>query len=710
MAYDVGEEVRLLLEHLHRIAGDKSHTTFGEVFEDEEVTQTFESLVGTLKAAKKRNHVDFKGHLLMYPLHKDTVITIKEDEKDSSSLPLPANVTTLPATTPLPKKTEVFSKSNVVSPRVNSSSEDGIPAHIVEKRKEFEAERLKFENKIKDTWTESEISAYYEAKLEAEMQFFRDYSETYRSDSTPSISTPRTVSSTSITPTVHSTVNVVKEEPKPEPVNKKPVSQPKASKPFHKSQPSTGTTTTTDSNNQDIVKVVKGIMNQVFHKMKAGFETSGQYGNEYILSVVKETIVNSTMELPEDPSTPTLKKIMNNVFASLKGKFPPGEYTGQQILNVLKDTIVSTTNDLMKQSSETQPQPEQSQTQTPADQPQSTQSQPQSTQSQPKFQPQKTPVTKTTTANSSFQRANVQETKQTPIHNEPPKKVSAPLAVSEPAPKPAPVQSEPKKVQSPVNTAASEPAPAKPVSKAKPVVEEENVSKGVELMRNEAQARINQNPKAKEADITDPEILSTYIRMRDDQDPLSWMILGYDNSVSPDKLVVIESGDGDFSEFVSHLSDEKPVYMYLNYKFGDTGRPRFIFMSFVPEAFNGLQKARVLGHRAAIETFIKYYQISWHCLTIDEIKEDELKNKLRKAGGADYSVQESNKGNFSSYKKTTREFYEETDKRTAIKGLVYEKGPLAVTPCDITGRSMVAPSTEFLKNTSEVFKGTGKGN
>jgi hypothetical protein len=395
---------------------------------------------------------------------------------------------------------------------------------------------------------------------------------------------------------------------------------------------------------------------------------------------------------------------MNNVFASLKGKFPPGEYTGQQILNVLKETIVSTTNDLMKQSSETQPQPEQSQTHTPAVQPQSTQSQPQSTQSQSKFQPQKTPAAKTTTANSSFQR---EETKP-PVRNEL-KKVSPPLAVSEPAPKSAPIQSEPKKVQTPVNT--SEPGPAKPVSKAKPVVvEEENVSKGVELMRNEAQARINQNPKAKEADITDPEILSTYIRMRDDQDPLSWMILGYDNSVSPDKLVVIESGDGDFSEFVSHLSDEKPVYMYLNYRFGDTGRPRFIFMSFVPEAFNGLQKARVLGHRAAIETFIKYYQISWHCLSIEEIKEDELNNKLRKAGGADYSVQESNKGNFSSYKKTTRDFYEETDKRTAIKSLVYEKGPLAVTPCDITGRSMVAPSTEFLKNTSEVFKGTGKGN
>jgi len=240
---------------------------------------------------------------------------------------------------------------------------------------------------------------------------------------------------------------------------------------------------------------------------------------------------------------------------------------------------------------------------------------------------------------------------------------------------------------------------------------EENInsSKSVEQMRSEAVSRINQTPKPREADLTDSEIVSTYIRIRDDQDALSWMILGYDSSVSLDKLIVLSSGNEGFDEFASNLPGEKPVYMYLNYRFGDTGRSRFIFMSFVPEAFNGLQKARVLGHRNSVESFIKYYQISWHCLSIEEITEQELNNKLRKAGGADYSAQESNKGNFSSYKKTTRQFYEETDKKTAIKSLSYAQGPLSMTPCDISGRAMVAPATEFSKNTSDVVKG-GKGN
>jgi len=93
-------------------------------------------------------------------------------------------------------------------------------------------------------------------------------------------------------------------------------------------------------------------------------------------------------------------------------------------------------------------------------------------------------------------------------------------------------------------------------------------------------------------------------------------------------------------------------------------------------------------------------------LSIEEITEQELNKKLRKAGGADYSAQEENKGNFSSYKKTTRQFYEETDKKTAISAISFHKGPLAVTPCDISGRSMVAPASEVNKNTSEIFKGS----
>ena len=39
--------------------------TFGDLFDDEGVTDYYEALVGTLKAAKKRNMIHFPGQLLL---------------------------------------------------------------------------------------------------------------------------------------------------------------------------------------------------------------------------------------------------------------------------------------------------------------------------------------------------------------------------------------------------------------------------------------------------------------------------------------------------------------------------------------------------------------------------------------------------------------------------------------------------------------------
>eukprot|EP01130_Rhizamoeba_saxonica_P018667 TRINITY_DN9415_c0_g1_i1.p1 TRINITY_DN9415_c0_g1~~TRINITY_DN9415_c0_g1_i1.p1 ORF type:complete len:277 (+),score=35.68 TRINITY_DN9415_c0_g1_i1:331-1161(+) len=78
--YDVGKEVVLVKQHLERIAsnkGDPKSTTFGEVFTDEQVEQVFESLVGTLKAARKRGFINFEGQILLYPVHQNVVISLK---------------------------------------------------------------------------------------------------------------------------------------------------------------------------------------------------------------------------------------------------------------------------------------------------------------------------------------------------------------------------------------------------------------------------------------------------------------------------------------------------------------------------------------------------------------------------------------------------------------------------------------------------------
>lgn len=50
-------------------------------------------------------------------------------------------------------------------------------------------------------------------------------------------------------------------------------------------------------------------------------------------------------------------------------------------------------------------------------------------------------------------------------------------------------------------------------------------------------------------------------------------------------------------------------------------------MSYVPEFLGGLEKSRIVGHRPAVENFIKYSQITWHLLTLEELQEKELQSK-----------------------------------------------------------------------------------
>lgn len=57
---------------------DAPNVTFGELFDDDDVQNYYEALVGTLKAAKKRGLIDYKGTLLLKGVSDKVIITIKE--------------------------------------------------------------------------------------------------------------------------------------------------------------------------------------------------------------------------------------------------------------------------------------------------------------------------------------------------------------------------------------------------------------------------------------------------------------------------------------------------------------------------------------------------------------------------------------------------------------------------------------------------------
>jgi len=77
----VDDEVVRLLADIRRIGshpGEPS-VTFGELFDDDVVQNTYEALVGTLRSAKRQGKIQFNGQMLLKGMHDNVVIFVVED-------------------------------------------------------------------------------------------------------------------------------------------------------------------------------------------------------------------------------------------------------------------------------------------------------------------------------------------------------------------------------------------------------------------------------------------------------------------------------------------------------------------------------------------------------------------------------------------------------------------------------------------------------
>ena len=75
-AEGVEKDLAILVNAIQRLADEKKSVKFGQLFRDEQLEQQLESLVGSLKAAKKRNLLTFPGQMLLSPAHDDVDIVL----------------------------------------------------------------------------------------------------------------------------------------------------------------------------------------------------------------------------------------------------------------------------------------------------------------------------------------------------------------------------------------------------------------------------------------------------------------------------------------------------------------------------------------------------------------------------------------------------------------------------------------------------------
>mmetsp|Transcript_31795 Transcript_31795/g.46890 ORF Transcript_31795/g.46890 Transcript_31795/m.46890 type:complete len:415 (-) Transcript_31795:931-2175(-) len=76
----VEDEVHRIVVDIRRVGDNPGEpsVTFGELFDDEEVQNTYEALVGTLRSAKRQGIIKFKGQMLLKGMHDNVVISVVE--------------------------------------------------------------------------------------------------------------------------------------------------------------------------------------------------------------------------------------------------------------------------------------------------------------------------------------------------------------------------------------------------------------------------------------------------------------------------------------------------------------------------------------------------------------------------------------------------------------------------------------------------------
>jgi Costars len=141
----MNDEIEQLLIDIRRIgptyAPPMPKVLFGELFDDEQVEQYYEALVGTLKCAKKRGMIHFKGQMLLKGIHDKVTITIREDgvEIDDNDADDAAAITATPRSfrtlgtprswgpTPSPSTSRAATPRSFTTPRLCTPKSFALP-------------------------------------------------------------------------------------------------------------------------------------------------------------------------------------------------------------------------------------------------------------------------------------------------------------------------------------------------------------------------------------------------------------------------------------------------------------------------------------------------------------------------------------------------------------------------------------------------------
>eukprot|EP00727_Mastigamoeba_balamuthi_P001370 m51a1_g1123 hypothetical protein (145) ;mRNA; f:188348-189329 len=141
------------------------------------------------------------------------------------------------------------------------------------------------------------------------------------------------------------------------------------------------------------------------------------------------------------------------------------------------------------------------------------------------------------------------------------------------------------------------------------------------------------------ADVSNSDIATAYADVVADANPTTWAVFGYESKTS-NKLILQGRGEGGIDELKALLKDDECQFAYIRLTVGDneSKRAKFVFISWVGEEVSPIRRAKMSVHKADVKTIIKNFAVEIHATRQDEVNEEILRERVIKAGGANYSA------------------------------------------------------------------------
>ncbi|WWD15759.1 hypothetical protein CI109_100181 [Kwoniella shandongensis] len=140
------------------------------------------------------------------------------------------------------------------------------------------------------------------------------------------------------------------------------------------------------------------------------------------------------------------------------------------------------------------------------------------------------------------------------------------------------------------------------------------------------------------ADVSDPKIAEAYDKVRSNDGELTWLLLDYESDKS-NKLTLTATGSGNLAEMTAQLQPQRASFAYAKIRYVNdehSFREKFVLIFWIGEEVKVMRRAKVSVHAGDVKSVLRSYSIEVSASTPNDLKEDEIITRLRRAGGANY--------------------------------------------------------------------------